>query len=62
MNVLNETSSVVENVPTILAVIAGQPLTEYPVDLFIPPDALRILLDSFSGPLDLLCYLIRRQD
>ena len=36
-------------------------MTEFPDDLFIPPDALKILLDSFSGPLDLLCYLIRRQ-
>ncbi|MDP3561330.1 MAG: ScpA family protein [Legionellaceae bacterium] len=34
---------------------------EAPKDLFIPPDALEVLLDSFSGPLDLLLYLIRRQ-
>lgn len=48
--------------PSILAVVAGKPLTEVPADLFIPPDALEILLDSFSGPLDLLLYLIRRQN
>lgn len=45
-----------------LAVIAGKPLNEVPSDLFIPPDALEILLDSFSGPLDLLLYLIKRQN
>lgn len=46
----------------VLAVISGKPLTEAPADLFIPPDALEILLDSFTGPLDLLLYLIRRQN
>ena len=49
-------------VPSILAVVAGRPLTELPTDLFIPPDALEILLDSFTGPLDLLLYLIRQQN
>ena len=47
---------------SILAMVAGKPLTEVPADLFIPPDALEILLDSFTGPLDLLLYLIRRQN
>ncbi|MBA2656133.1 MAG: segregation/condensation protein A [Tatlockia sp.] len=46
----------------VLALVAGLPMREAPVDLFIPPDALEILLDSFSGPLDLLLYLIRRQN
>lgn len=41
--------------------ISGQAYTEIPEDLFIPPDALEVLLDSFTGPLDLLLYLIRRQ-
>jgi segregation and condensation protein A len=41
--------------------VAGQPLTELPKDLYIPPDALRILLDTFEGPLDLLLYLIKKQ-
>lgn len=45
-----------------LAIVAGERITEVPADLFIPPDALEILLDSFSGPLDLLLYLIRRQN
>lgn len=48
--------------PEVFAVIAGQPLTKLPTDLFIPPDALEILLDTFTGPLDLLLYLIRQQD
>jgi segregation and condensation protein A len=48
--------------PQVLAVIHGKPMMEVPADLFIPPDALEILLDSFTGPLDLLLYLIRRQN
>lgn len=46
----------------VIAIVDGHPMTEVPHDLFIPPDALEILLDSFSGPLDLLLYLIRRQN
>ncbi|MCC5791077.1 MAG: segregation/condensation protein A [Legionellaceae bacterium] len=45
-----------------VALVEGKPLTEWPADLFIPPDALTVLLDLFSGPLDLLLYLIRRQN
>jgi len=59
---LETISEGIDNAPTILAIIGGEPLMAYPEDLFIPPDALKVLLDSFSGPLDLLCYLIRRQD
>ena len=44
------------------AVIDGKELTQLPDDLFIPPDALEVLLESFSGPLDLLLYLIRKQN
>tara|TARA_Y100000588_G_C14194642_1_gene899656 strand:- start:125 stop:934 length:810 start_codon:yes stop_codon:yes gene_type:complete len=43
-------------------IVAGQPYVEMPDDLFIPPDALEVLLDSFNGPLDLLLYLIRKQN
>lgn len=50
------------NKPAIIATIGGEPYTEAPHDLFIPPDALEVLLDSFTGPLDLLLYLIRRQN
>src|SRR3989338_3998885 len=42
--------------------VEGQEWTELPTDLFIPPDALEVLLDSFTGPLDLLLYLIRKQN
>ena len=42
--------------------IYGEPITELPEDLYIPPDALEVLLDAFSGPLDLLLYLIRKQN
>ena len=48
--------------PARFATIYGEPLTEIPVDLYIPPDALEILLDAFQGPLDLLLYLIRKQN
>jgi segregation and condensation protein A len=45
-----------------LALFRGEPLLEMPGDLYIPPDALRIFLDTFEGPLDLLLYLIRRHN
>ena len=45
-----------------LAVVRGQPVLQIPQDLYIPPDALEVILDAFEGPLDLLLYLIRRQN
>jgi len=45
-----------------IATIYGEPLTEIPRDLYIPPDALEIFLDTFQGPLDLLLYLIRKHN
>ena len=45
-----------------LAVIRGETLTKLPEDLYIPPDALEVFLETFSGPLDLLLYLIRKQN
>ncbi len=44
------------------ALVLGQPFTELPKDLYIPPDALEVFLEAFEGPLDLLLYLIRRQN
>jgi segregation and condensation protein A len=44
------------------AVVDGEPLTELPQDLYIPPHALKIFLEAFEGPLDLLLYLIQRQN
>jgi len=45
-----------------LALVMGKPLLQMPQDLYIPPDALEVILESFEGPLDLLLYLIRRQN
>ncbi len=45
-----------------LATVLGQPVLQIPQDLYIPPDALEVILDAFEGPLDLLLYLIRRQN
>ena len=45
-----------------LALVYGQAVTEMPVDLYIPPDALEVFLEAFEGPLDLLLYLIRKQN
>ncbi|MDA0822165.1 MAG: segregation/condensation protein A [Proteobacteria bacterium] len=44
------------------AVVQGTPINEPPKDLYIPPDALEIFLEAFEGPLDLLLYLIKRQN
>ncbi len=55
----NATSAQVE-MP--FALIQGEPLTVIPQDLYIPPDALEVILDAFEGPLDLLLYLIKRQN
>jgi len=45
-----------------LALVMGQPVLQMPQDLYIPPDALEVILEAFEGPLDLLLYLIRRQN
>lgn len=46
----------------LVARVLDKPMTEVPHDLYIPPDALRVFLDAFEGPLDLLLYLIRRHN
>ena len=45
-----------------MARLYGEPLFALPQDLYIPPDALEVFLEAFEGPLDLLLYLIRRQN
>ena len=45
-----------------LATVLGQPVLQIPQDLYIPPDALKVILKAFEGPLDLLLYLIHRQN
>jgi len=59
---VTETATPIVRAATPFATIYGEPLTEIPLDLYIPPDALEILLDAFQGPLDLLLYLIRKQN
>ncbi len=48
--------------PAFEAKVHGQTLTELPQNLYIPPDALRVFLEAFEGPLDLLLYLIKKQN
>ena len=50
------------NTATAVAKIYGEPVIELPTDLYIPPDALEVVLEAFEGPLDLLLYLIRREN
>ncbi len=45
-----------------IAKVQGEPFTQLPLDLYIPPDALEVFLEAFEGPLDLLLYLIKRQN
>jgi len=54
------TQPIQEELP--LALVDGKPLNDMPEDLYIPPDALSVILEAFEGPLDLLLYLIRRQN
>ena len=56
----DSTPDVIDSVA--LAHLYGEPLFSIPQDLYIPPDALEIFLDAFEGPLDLLLYLIRKQN
>ncbi|HEY6484420.1 MAG TPA: ScpA family protein [Steroidobacteraceae bacterium] len=51
-----------EQVEMPFAVVNGEPVTQMPHDLYIPPQALEVFLEAFEGPLDLLLYLIRRQN
>lgn len=61
------TQSELTGLPTVVDHVAvarlyGEPLFQLPTDLYIPPDALEIFLEAFEGPLDLLLYLIRKQN
>ncbi len=51
-----------QTIATPIARLYGEPLAELPHDLYIPPDALEVILEAFEGPLDLLLYLIRKQN
>jgi segregation and condensation protein A len=54
--------AVPEQVEMPFAIVNGEPVTQLPKDLYIPPQALEVFLEAFEGPLDLLLYLIRRQN
>ncbi|MDH3637319.1 MAG: segregation/condensation protein A, partial [Gammaproteobacteria bacterium] len=58
----DDTTIAGDEIDELRAVVGGVALQEWPQDLYIPPDALEIILESFEGPLDLLLYLIRRQN
>ena len=57
----NITAAILEQTPA-FAIVNGTPFNQLPDDLYIPPDAMEVFLDLFEGPLDLLLYLIRRQN
>src|ERR1035437_9600388 len=57
---LDSTPNVIDGIA--YAKLYGEPLFRLPTDLYIPPDALEIFLEAFEGPLDLLLYLIRKQN
>ena len=59
---LAETSGPPSQAEMPFAVVQGVPLSEPPRDLYIPPEALEVFLEAFEGPLDLLLYLIKRQN
>jgi segregation and condensation protein A len=64
---LDEPSAAAAELPETIDAVAvarlyGEPLFQLPLDLYIPPDALEVFLEAFQGPLDLLLYLIRKQN
>ena len=59
---LDSTPSVTDGMSSAFAKLYGEPLFKLPTDLYIPPDALEVFLEAFEGPLDLLLYLIRKQN
>ena len=62
MDIKSEELKEIEKINVPLAYVKGQPYLNIPKDLYLPPDALEIVLDSFEGPLDLLLYLIKSQN
>jgi len=59
---IDSTPSLMDGMSESFAKLYGEPLFQLPTDLYIPPDALEIFLEAFEGPLDLLLYLIRKQN
>jgi segregation and condensation protein A len=62
MNIKPEEIEDLEKIKVPLAYVKGEPYLNIPKDLYLPPDALEVVLDSFEGPLDLLLYLIKSQN
>lgn len=61
-SVAEETNQAISTPEEVLIKVRGEVLNELPQDLYIPPDALRVFLETFQGPLDLLLYLIKKQN
>lgn len=59
---MNQGTADILETPHAIAIVNGAPYNQLPEDLYIPPDALEVILELFEGPLDLLLYLIRRQN
>ena len=57
-----ETTQQIAETPPPIAMVLGQAFTNMPKDLYIPPDAMEVFLEAFEGPLDLLLYLIKKQN
>jgi len=60
--IANEQPHISAELAAKIALVKGKPFSEMPDDLYIPPDALEVFLDAFQGPLDLLLYLIKKQN
>ena len=60
--ILNQEPTTSSQAEMPFAIVQGEPMSELPTDLYIPPDALEVFLEAFEGPLDLLLYLIKRQN
>ena len=61
-NQLESSCTTVADITTPLAIVHGEALLTYPADLYIPPDAMQVLLANFNGPFDLLLYLIKKNN
>jgi len=59
---MDNTDELAQQTELPFAIVRGEPLSTPPQDLYIPPDALEVILEAFEGPLDLLLYLIKRQN
>ena len=58
----NPDTATIDAVAVSFGRLFNEPITQMPEDLYIPPEAMRVFLETFEGPLDLLLYLIRRQN